>query len=258
MRASLVEKGSVSRLGLSGDRAVHVGDAYGADGCAIPLLKILVAVDGAFRARFDDGPWHVASSVIVAPNQLFAVQAEGVPLVHAFLAPHLPGAQRFIRVAAEHGRANASELERRRLCLRRSLPGSLDVATASAWLTSVEDDLDELSVPPVDGRIEQALAATSRAGSAIPSIHQLAASVNLSADRFSHLFSQATGVAYRQYALLLRAKRALAEAARTGSLTAAAHAAGFADLAHFTRNFRRMIGTVPSQFLRTTSITPTE
>ena len=46
--------------------------------------------------------------------------------------------------------------------------------------------------------------------------------------------------------LWLRLERAVAVFAAGGSLTDAAHAAGFADSAHLSRTFRRMFGLAPS------------
>ena len=50
----------------------------------------------------------------------------------------------------------------------------------------------------------------------------------------------------RQYLLWTRLYSALGELARGASLTEAALEAGFADAAHLTRTFRRMVGVVPS------------
>lgn len=50
----------------------------------------------------------------------------------------------------------------------------------------------------------------------------------------------------RRYLLWLRLRTALEMAGAAPSLTAVAHAAGFADSAHLTRTVRRMFGIVPS------------
>ena len=54
---------------------------------------------------------------------------------------------------------------------------------------------------------------------------------------------------FRRYRAWQRLRAAIREVAGGSSLTAAAHAAGFADQAHFTRSFRRTFGAPPSRGL---------
>jgi AraC family transcriptional regulator len=68
----------------------------------------------------------------------------------------------------------------------------------------------------------------------------------LSPGRFRHLFVAETGLPHRGYVLWLRLGRAVDVFAAGGSLTDAAHDAGFADSAHLSRTFRRMFGLAPS------------
>ncbi len=82
----------------------------------------------------------------------------------------------------------------------------------------------------------------------------LAARVALSLPRLSHLFASRLGVSPRRYRTWGGLRRAVDEMARGSSLTEAAHAAGFADSAHFSRTFAGMFGVVPSAISRTTLI----
>jgi AraC-like DNA-binding protein len=70
----------------------------------------------------------------------------------------------------------------------------------------------------------------------------VAKSVGLSPSRVRHLFVEQTGLPFRTYLLWLRLTKAVGIFAGGGSLTEAAHEAGFADSAHFSRTFRRMFG----------------
>jgi AraC-like DNA-binding protein len=76
-----------------------------------------------------------------------------------------------------------------------------------------------------------------------------ASTVGLSPSRFQHLFTQEVGVPFRRYRGWQRLRAAIREAAHGTSLTAAAHAAGFADQAHFSRAFRLAFGAPPSRGL---------
>jgi len=68
------------------------------------------------------------------------------------------------------------------------------------------------------------------------------AGVYLSPSRLRHLFVEQTGLAFKTYVLWLRLVRAPQVYAEGRNLTEAAHAAGFADSAHFSRIFRRTFG----------------
>jgi AraC-like DNA-binding protein len=59
------------------------------------------------------------------------------------------------------------------------------------------------------------------------------------------LFARDVGTSIRSYRLWRRLLRALLAFAQ-GDATTAAHAAGFADLAHFSRTCRRMLGYTPT------------
>jgi AraC-like DNA-binding protein len=68
----------------------------------------------------------------------------------------------------------------------------------------------------------------------------------LSPSRFRHLFVEQTGTALRPYVLWRRFLLAWEIVMRGGSLSTAAHSAGFADAAHLTRTSHRMFGFPPS------------
>lgn len=78
----------------------------------------------------------------------------------------------------------------------------------------------------------------------------LARNLHLSPSRLRHLFTAQTGMNLQRYLLWQRLLRALRESIDAPSLTAAAHAAGFADLAHLTRVFRATFGLTPSEIFR--------
>jgi AraC family transcriptional regulator len=68
----------------------------------------------------------------------------------------------------------------------------------------------------------------------------------LSPSRFRHLFVEQTGVGLRPYVLWRRFLRVWELLTAGESLSAAAHAAGFADAAHLSRTSRSMFGFPPS------------
>ena len=78
------------------------------------------------------------------------------------------------------------------------------------------------------------------------SLKTLAGIAGLSPSRFMHAFTESVGVPVRPYILWLRLQRAACDLMDGASVTNAAHRAGFADSAHLTRTFRRMLGATPS------------
>jgi AraC family transcriptional regulator len=77
-----------------------------------------------------------------------------------------------------------------------------------------------------------------------------AAGVHLSPSRLRHLFVEQTGLAFKTYLLWRRLVRALDVYSQGRSLTEAAHAAGFADSAHFSRAFKRTFGAPATTLTR--------
>lgn len=78
--------------------------------------------------------------------------------------------------------------------------------------------------------------------------HAAAEIACLSEGRFSHLFVEQIGLPFRTYMLWRRLSIAVERMAAGASLTVAAHDAGFADSAHFSRTFLRMFG-IPASVL---------
>jgi AraC family transcriptional regulator len=77
-------------------------------------------------------------------------------------------------------------------------------------------------------------------------LDDVAAHVFLSPGRFRHLFVEQTGMGLRPYVLWRRFILAWDLLTKGESVSTAAHSAGFADAAHFTRTSNQMFGFPPS------------
>lgn len=95
-----------------------------------------------------------------------------------------------------------------------------------------------------DQRIETALAAFLESAAPL-NTHALASAFSLSPSRVAHLFRDQVGVPLRSFLLWSKLRRAFTAIAQGLSLTEAAHHAGFADSAHFSRTCLRMFGASP-------------
>src|SRR6266568_2642542 len=78
------------------------------------------------------------------------------------------------------------------------------------------------------------------------SLEVLAKLVSLSPSRLMHVFTASVGIPLRPYLAWLRVQRAALAIVNEASMGEAAHAAGFADAAHMSRTFKRMLGIAPS------------
>jgi AraC-like DNA-binding protein len=78
----------------------------------------------------------------------------------------------------------------------------------------------------------------------------IAALLHLSESRLRHVFGGQFGLSMQHYLLWQRLLAAIERTTHGLSLTQAAHDAGFADAAHFTRTFRAMFGITPSSVLK--------
>lgn len=99
--------------------------------------------------------------------------------------------------------------------------------------------------------VKRIFAVLERTITQVPALTTLAAMAGMSRSHFSRTFHAVAGRALRDYVRDLRLKRAY-ELMRTPgmSLTAVAVAAGFYDLPHFNKAFRRRFGMSPTEFRR--------
>ncbi|GAA2430035.1 AraC family transcriptional regulator [Actinomadura vinacea] len=112
--------------------------------------------------------------------------------------------------------------------------------------------LADPAAPPEGGPLHTALAALPEliAAGAPVRLETVAARAGLSASRLRHVFTQQLGLPFTTCVRWARLQAAMATVRGGGTLTAAAHAAGFADSAHLTRVFHAMFGLAPSTAAR--------
>lgn len=160
-----------------------------------------------------------------------------------------------------YGRA-AAELMDRTLDAVEVFPG----ATAAARLklmaepdrqqmiAAVEAMLASGGLPPADPNTELAagIVELARTDREIVSVATLARRAAVNERTLQHMFQHYVGVGpkwvIRLYRLVEAAGRATAE--EPPNWTAVAHELGYADQAHFTNDFRRIVGRAPSDYAR--------
>ena len=76
-------------------------------------------------------------------------------------------------------------------------------------------------------------------------LRDVARAVHLSSDRLGRLFAKDVGMSFSAYVRWARLIRAMEVAREGGTITDAAHAAGFSDSSHANRAFHEMFGIAP-------------
>ncbi|HEX7643833.1 MAG TPA: helix-turn-helix domain-containing protein [Burkholderiaceae bacterium] len=215
-------------------------------------LQLSAGLDGGFRARLAGGDeWQATQAALFAPNQAHQIDGEGM-LAHLFL--ELPWRSETLAscVRAGYGES-AAFAEVRALLVRLADARAADMELAGQAARAWRDAALAAPAAPqalFDTRIKAALDAMAADPAADGA--RLARLVHLSPSRFTHLFRQQTGMSVSRYLLWSRLLAAIDAVAHGASTTAAAHQAGFADLAHMSRNFSGTFGVVPSELQKMT------
>lgn len=101
-----------------------------------------------------------------------------------------------------------------------------------------------------DPRLERALSALDQQLDGKVSAQALAQAAHLSLSQLERLFAHQLGLPVRRLVLWRRLRIALQLALAGGTLTEAAHGAGFADSAHFSRTMKQLFGVTAAASLR--------
>ncbi|PFH08436.1 AraC-like DNA-binding protein [Collimonas sp. PA-H2] len=237
-----------SHLFLWRGRSLVIGPGIDSKFHAHFATQLTWGLDAPFQARLSpELPWTTTRAAIFFSNQPHQIHCESTLLAHLFieLPQRSPAAQSVL--LADYRNAEGFAPVRAGLAVART--GGLDLQGAEQltqdWLAC--SALLERAQPGFDQRISQALAAIAAHPRDTLNGAALAAAVHLSASRFTHLFRQQTGLSLSRYLLWSRLLAAVEAVARGDNMTHAAHAAGFADLAHMSRTFRNTFGVVPSE-----------
>ena len=196
-------------------------------------------------------PWRPYDGVVIASRQPHTMDATiGSANAVLFIEPET----REGRALSElFGRAGIAPLPdgvvadlRGRLFAAWQEQGSASavVSAAQAIVRALTGGMESLVVS--DERIVRATAYIRSHLDSELTLEEVADVACLSPSRFRHLFVEQTGMALRPYILWRRFLRVWELLAEGMSVSAAAHAAGFADAAHLSRTSRRAFGFPPS------------
>jgi AraC-like DNA-binding protein len=208
-------------------------------------VQLIVALRGALRIRERAStPWRRCRAVVVRADVDHEIDASGSLVLMGFIdAASTLGVAVAAHLRSPVGIVSSAEAVRWRQALGD--PKALDATRIRKWVTST---LMRNSIPAeVDRRVEHVVRMLRERplDTRATSLAKLSRVAGLSPSRFAHVFTKSMGVPVRPYMRWLRLQRAARELVTGRTVTHAAHVAGFADAAHLTRTFRRMVGATP-------------
>ena len=238
------------------EQAIFLGQAAEASLHESPAIKVCVALEGSFGLRtHDEDTFLNYESAIIAPGQPHAIDGRHNKMVMLLLAPETKLAQPLAPIYSKHGISRlpvaAVSKIRTLFALFEKRFETKDVANICDEMVAAVDNGQSL---PIDSRVAQSIEWIRSSRDEGISVHEIAAGVELSESRFSHLFTENVRVPVRRYLLWLRLRDAMHLFAKGDSLTEVAHEAGFSDSAHLTRTFRSLLGIAPSALTKESTI----
>lgn len=208
---------------------------------------LLVGLDSDVTVTTPGRPLVRARAVVLAPDQLHVGVCEGPTLALLYDPELSPGLACYARRDPPAFPLDASWTRRlgEALISHRARLPQPDVLAGLAEETAVLIQ-PQHRAPSIDRRIARALETLRGAVDA----RDLGSDTGgLSPAHFRELFVRDVGIPPRTYRLWRRLLFAVASFSRHDATTAA-HDAGFADLAHFSRTCRRMLGDSPTRLGR--------
>jgi AraC-like DNA-binding protein len=230
---------------LEGDDAAPAADRIFPDGC----MELVVHLGTPFSAWDDDGRECLQPAAFVVGQMAEALRVR--PSGHAAVVGvrfHPGGAFALLGVPQHElfGRrpalADLSPVLDR--AARRMRDGGVTAAVAriAAELAALASRLHR-----PDRRVAACVAVIERTAGGV-TVDALARETGLGARQLERLFRHAVGLSPKTLARLARFQAALRACEAGAPLARAGLAAGYADQAHFTREFRRVAGITPSAF----------
>lgn len=238
--------GGVLWIGGGADR---VGDVH-----AHHALQLSFSDEPALAFRPGDATiWTSYPGCLIPADYAHAIDASHRPYANIFVDPESPEGRSLGRQAKEGGGAGG---------IVRLDDGASRAAAKllyGAWVSGADGAGLEAAArevvrrfagtaPPhalADPRVLAAIALIRARLDQRVTLTDVARELHLSPSRLRHLFVEEVGLPFRTFVLWERLRRVI-ETIGTESLTRIALAAGFADAAHMTRTFRRMLGFAPS------------
>lgn len=213
----------------------------------------LAGLYGKFRLRLQGGDWQWCRTAVIPAGVVHELDVGGEPITVLYIEPTHAGIDAFLPLInnsrAEHGALVGYGGE---IAFMRDL---YEDRYKAGWSADALRELLAYSArrtftPAIDPRLLRIVEHLHAHGDDLTPLTILTAKLGMSPSRFQHLFTRQIGVPFRRYRAWNRMRQALTCIVCGDNFTAAAHAAGFTDSAHFSHDFRKTFGAAPSVSLR--------
>lgn len=212
----------------------------------------LAGIYGPFGLRIRSGNWLACRSAVIPAGVLHELDLGNDPLAVFYIEPDAGGIGGLTPLLGNQREVDGVLVGRTDAF--STLREVWEDGSSARWIGAALDDLLVFSrrraARGIDPRICAIVETMQKLSGELTPVARLAGDAGLSASRFQHLFTEEVGVPFRRYRAWLRLRTAIGTIVQGSNFTMAAHAAGFADHAHFTNDFRRTFGAPPSLSLR--------
>lgn len=223
------------------------GSGGKSDGHAHHAMHVVLACQGTLRLSVE-GETIEAPGIVTAPDVPHALDAAGGEILLVFVDPESAVGAALLPALGAPVRA-LDDAQRTALVVdeAEALFGPEGLAWTARLVALLAGDRAPAPRPALHPRVRKVLRLLrERLPDGDVSLATLAAEVELSPGRLMHAFTTSIGLPLRPYLSWLRLQRAAAAIVSGAPLAQAAATAGFADAAHMSRMFRRMLGMPPS------------
>ncbi|MCM2565509.1 helix-turn-helix domain-containing protein [Janthinobacterium kumbetense] len=215
-------------LWLAPDFAILHGAAGATDNHAHYAHQLMLSTGAPFTAELD-GIVHTARHLLVDSLRPHAILAAPAPMLTIYAEPQRLGGPALLAAAGSAGMPSLDKL-------------------AAALQAQPREIL-------ADARVQRALDQVDVLLSGKVSAAAVAEAAHLSLSQLERLFSAQLGLPVRRLVLWRRLRLAIRFILLGSTLTEAAHGAGFADAAHFSRTMRSLFGVRADRSLRQLKVT---
>jgi AraC-like DNA-binding protein len=213
-------------------------------------IQLVLGAPSGLRVQFGrDGAWQPCPAALIPPRATHSIDVTGCQWsAVVFIEPETP-----------EGKALSARLDGGMELLDEPAVAAVAERLEAAWRRDKRRDtvqalcleqVRQLSATaprvPSDPRVIAAVETIRQRLDHTVTLAEVASAAHLSPSRFRHLFVEETGMPLRTYVLWRRLLSVWELLMQGESLSAAAHAAGFADSAHLSRTSRAMFGLAPS------------
>lgn len=215
-------------LWLAPDFAILHGAAGATDSHAHYAHQLMLSTGAPFTAQLD-GVIHTARHLLIDSLRPHAIMAAPAPMLTIYAEPQRLGGAALLAAA-----------------------GGADAPTPDGIAAALQAQPRQVLA---DARLQRALDQVDALLSGKVSAAAVARAAHLSLSQLERLFSAQLGLPVRRLVLWRRLRLAIRFILLGSTLTDAAHGAGFADAAHFSRTMRSLFGVRADRSLRQLKVT---